>query len=78
MSVSGPAPGLYALSPQVQELALALLVFGVFADDHHAAFALDDLAFLTDGFNGRLDLHDAEPPSSLGALFRAPGDAPFG
>ena len=63
MSVSGPAPGIYALGPQVQALALALLVFGVFANDHHAAFALDDLAFFSDGFHGRLDLHDAETPS---------------
>ena len=44
MSVSGSAPGLYALDPQAPELALALLMLGVLADDHHAAFAADDLS----------------------------------
>ena len=62
MSVSGSAPGLYALDPQAPELALALLMLGVLADDHHAAFAADDLALFADGFHGRLDLHDVEPP----------------
>ena len=65
--VSGPAPGLYALGPlasfsqafkPVAGLALALLMLGVDADNHHAAFALDDFAFLTNGFHGRFDLHD--------------------
>ena len=28
------------------------------ADDHHAAFALDDLALLADGFHGRFYLHN--------------------
>ena len=54
MSVSGSAPGLYALDPQAPELALALLMLGVLADDHHAAFAADDLALFADGFHGRL------------------------
>ena len=49
MSVSGSAPGLYALDPQAPELALALLMLGVLADDHHAAFAADDLALFADG-----------------------------
>ena len=39
-------------------LALTLLMLGVDADDHHAAFALDDLAFFADGFHGRFYLHD--------------------
>ena len=51
MSVSGSAPGLYALDPQAPELALALLMLGVLADDHHAAFAADDLALFADGLN---------------------------
>lgn len=62
MSVSGPTPEVYILGPQVQVLALALLVLGIDADHHNTAFALDDLALLTDGFNGRFNLHDAEPP----------------
>ena len=63
MSVSGAAPGIYALGPLAfGQLALALLMLGVFADDHHAAFALDDLAFFANGFHGRFYLHDDEPP----------------
>ena len=50
MSVSGSAPGLYALDPQAPELALALLMLGVLANDHHAAFAADDLALFEMGF----------------------------
>ena len=42
--------------------ALALLMLGVFADDHHAALALDDLALFADGFHGRFYLHADEPP----------------
>src|SRR2546423_3648163 len=38
-------------------LALALLVPGVLADDHHHAVAADHLALLTDGFDARPDLH---------------------
>jgi len=53
MSVSGSAPGLYALDPQAPESALALLMLGVLADDHHAAFAADDLALFADGFHGK-------------------------
>ena len=79
MSVSGAAPGIYALAPQaLGALALALLMLGVFANDHHAAFALDDLAFLADGFHGRLNLHADNLLCDLGALLRAPGDAPLG
>jgi hypothetical protein len=37
--------------------ALLLLVLGVFANDHNAALALDDLAILADGFDGRPDFH---------------------
>ena len=55
-------PEVYILDPQVQALALALLVLGIHADYHNATLALDNLAFLADGFNGRFDLHDAEPP----------------
>ena len=38
--------------------ALTLFMLWVFAYDHHAAFALDDLAFLTHRFNGRTYFHD--------------------
>jgi hypothetical protein len=37
-------------------------MLGVRANDHHAAFTANDFAFLADGFDGRLDLHDDEPP----------------
>lgn len=62
MSVSGSTPEVYVLDPQVQALALALLVLGIDADYHDATLALDNLALLTNGFYGRFDLHDAEPP----------------
>ena len=38
-------------------LALALLMLGVFADHHHAALALDDLALFADGLHRRTDFH---------------------
>lgn len=37
--------------------ALLLLVFGVLADDHHMALALDDLALFANGFNRGTNLH---------------------
>ena len=37
--------------------ALLLLVLGVFADNHDAAFAFDDPALVADGFDGRSDFH---------------------
>ena len=37
--------------------ALLLLMLGIFADNHHAAFALDDLAFFTDRLNRRTNFH---------------------
>ena len=40
-------------------LALLLLMLRIFADDHHATLALNDLALFTDGFYGRSDFHDA-------------------
>ena len=73
MSVSGSAPGLYALDPQAPELALALLVLGVLADDHHAAFALDDLALLANGFHGRFYLHDVNLLYNTRRLLGTPG-----
>ena len=58
MSLSEPAPGFYALgSLPGPFLALALLVLGVLADNHNAAFALDYLAFLTNRFHGRFNFH---------------------
>ena len=41
--------------------ALLLLMLGIFADNHHAALALDDLAFFADGFHGRSYFHGAPP-----------------
>ena len=32
-------------------------MFGVFADDHHTTLALDDLAFLANGFDRGTNLH---------------------
>ena len=64
------------MTPERRLSALALLMLGVLADDHHAAFAADDLALFADGLHGRLDLHDVEPPFDWSRrLFRAPGDA---
>ncbi len=78
MSVSGAAPGIYALAPpSALGLALALLVLGVFADDHHAAFALDDLAFFADGFHGRFNLHNDEPPFDFDAYLERQVMRPF-
>ena len=37
--------------------ALLLLVFGVLANHHDAAFALDDFAFLANGFYRRPNFH---------------------
>ena len=47
-------------------LALTLLVLGVFADDHDAALALDDLALFADGLDRRTNLHLS---SSFGTRF---------
>ena len=38
-------------------LALSLLVLGVLADDHDFTLALDDLALLAHGLDGRSDFH---------------------
>ena len=32
-------------------------MFGVFTDDHHTAFALDDLALFADGLHRGTNLH---------------------
>ena len=37
--------------------ALALLVLGILADDHDLAMALDNLALLAHGLDGRPDFH---------------------
>ena len=37
--------------------ALALLMLRVLANDHDAAFALDNLALFADGLHARTDLH---------------------
>ena len=41
----------------IKILTLALLVLGVLADDHDFALALDDLALLAHGLDGRSDFH---------------------
>ena len=47
------APRVYPFN----ELALLLLVLGIFANDHDAALTLDNLALFADGFNGRSYFH---------------------
>jgi len=54
----------------VRTSALSLLVLGVLADDHDFTLALDDLALLTHGLNGRSDFH-----LSASLLLASPGDA---
>ena len=58
--------GLY--SSAKRGLALSLLVLGVLADDHHAAMALDDLAFFAHGFHRRSDFHSVFSYSSVGTF----------
>ena len=55
--------------------ALLLLVLGILADDHDTALALDDLALLADGLNGRSHFHD-DITSYLHRI--APAVQPFG
>jgi hypothetical protein len=50
----------------VQQSALLLLVLGVFADNHDAAFAFDDLALLANGFHTRSYFHGGSPFASYG------------
>ena len=57
MSVSGSAPGLYALDPQAPELALALLMLRVFTDYHNFTLALDYLALFAHFLDRRSDFH---------------------
>ena len=48
-------------------------------NDHHAAFALDDLALLANGFHGRFYLHDVNLLyNTRRFLFGTPGDPGFG
>ena len=47
-----------------EKSALLLLVLGVLADNHDAAFALDDLAFLANGFHTRSYFHGGSPFAS--------------
>ena len=54
---------------------LLLLVLGILANDHDAALALDDLALLADGLNGRSHFHD-DITSYLHRI--APAVQPFG
>ena len=44
--------------------ALALLMLGIFANNHHAALALDDLALFANGLYRRTDFHGGS--TSLG------------
>jgi len=71
--------------------ALLLLMLGVFADNHDAAFALNDLALFANGFHTRSYFHGGTPFASYGGksfvkgampsfqlALAAPGDAPAG
>ena len=49
------------------DLALALLVLGVLADDANDPLAVDDLAFVTDWFYGGTDFHFRYFPSEFRA-----------
>ena len=51
------APHTKGMGSRPKVLALALLMLGVFANDHDAALALDDLALFADGLNGRSHFH---------------------
>ena len=55
--------------------ALLLLVLGILANDHDAALALDDLALLANGLNGRSHFH-VDSTSYLHRI--APAVQPFG
>ena len=44
-------------------LALLLLMLRVLADNHDAAFALDDLALFAHGLHGRSYFHVNKPPT---------------
>ena len=46
-----------AIGSALASLTLALLVLGVFADDHDFTLALDDLALFAHGLHGRSDFH---------------------
>ena len=67
-------------------LALTLLVLGVLADDHDAAFALDDLALLANRFHRGSDFHfyislnvvEILAEADFLLVLGAPGDAPPG
>ena len=67
-------------------LALSLLVLGVLANDHDAAFTTDNLALLAHGLHGRSYFHSSKPflsafcvlNCSPGRLLRAPGDPAAG
>ena len=59
-------------------LALTLLMLRIGADDHYAAFALNDLALLANGFHGRFYLHDVNLLYNTRRLLGTPGDPGFG
>ena len=42
-------------------LALSLLMLGVLANDHDAAFAADNLALFAHGLHGRSYFHSSKP-----------------
>ena len=58
--------------------ALLLLVLRVFADNHDAALALDDLALFAHGLYGRSHSHDVASLLQSGSALAAPGDAAAG
>jgi hypothetical protein len=61
----------------VRESALLLLVLGVLADNHDAAFAFDDLALLANGFHTRSYFHGGSPFGSSRRNLFLKGCCPF-
>ena len=51
-------------------------MLGVFADNHDAAFALDDLALLANGFHTRSYFHGGSPFDSCSTISFVKGDFP--
>ena len=60
-------------------LALSLLMLGVLANDHDAAFAADNLALFAHGLHGRSYFHSSKPfLSAVGVIYCSPGPLSLG
>jgi hypothetical protein len=66
----------FAFFPKESGLALSLLVLGIFANNHHVAFSLDDFALFANLLDGRLNFHCFIP--FLFRLFFSPSDTSLG